>query len=128
MKLTTDEERYEALMIDYQIVELARLNEVLRRHGISDASLRQRICAEFMDSSGSFLDQGWLASAGTSERYWPELVFSRRELDPAEGLGEAEELIVPEYASNFHDYVQGALEYYFDEHGETLGPIQTGSA
>ena len=39
-----------------------------------------------------------------------------------------EELIVPEYASNFHEYVDGAIEYYFDERGESLGDIQVGSA
>ena len=128
MKITTDDERYEALMIDYQITELARLNNVLKRHGIDDLSIRRGICAEFADASGSFLDQGWMRSTADPERYWPELLFSKRALDPCEGLGKMDELVLPDYGSNFHEYVPGAIEYYFDKHQESLGDIQAGDA
>ncbi|MES2951683.1 MAG: hypothetical protein V4858_24410 [Pseudomonadota bacterium] len=125
MKIVTDEARYELLMLDYQVSEIARLNEVLRRNGIADKTLRQAICGEFADANGSFLDQGWLYKDGT-EPHFPELLFSKRPLDLGEGLGHMQELVVPEYASNFHDYVSGAIEYYFDENHESLGSIQTG--
>lgn len=128
MKITVDDERYEALMIDYQITEVARLNEVLKRHGIADPAARQSICAEFSDANGSFLDQGWLQRPSMPDHYWPELVFSTRPLDPQEGLGKIEELLLPEYASNFHEYVPGAIEYYFEENRESLGSIRVGDA
>ena len=60
MKLTIDDELYEILMIDYQITEVARLNQILLQNGIDDPALRARICTGFADSNGSYLDQGWL--------------------------------------------------------------------
>ncbi len=128
MKITTDDELYESLMAAYQITEIARLNEVLKRHGIIDAALRERICAEFADANGVFMDRGWLEAAAGADRFWPELTFSRRTLDPDDGLGDMEELLLPEYASNFHDYAQGAIEYYFEENSQSLGDIQAGYA
>ena len=127
LKIVTDEERYELLMIDYQISEVARLNDVLERNGIDDQDLRRIICGEFADANGSFLDHGWLQRNG-SGRYWPELLFSTRSLDSREGLGPMQELVVPEYSSNFHEYAPGAVEYYFNEHDESLGPIEAGDA
>jgi hypothetical protein len=126
MKITVDDELYESLMAAYQITEIARLNEVLKRHGVGDTALRERICAEFADANGVSMDRGWLEPTADAARFWPELTFSRRTLDPEEGLGAMEELVLPEYASNFHDYVQGAIEYYFEEHAQTLGEIRAG--
>ena len=54
MKITVDDERYEALMIDYQITEIARLNEVLKRHGIADPAARQSICARLVLRANDF--------------------------------------------------------------------------
>ena len=127
MKITVDEEQYELLMIDYQITEISRLNQVLKNHGIDDQGLRRAICGEFADSNGSFCDRGWL-NGEAQGRFWPELLFSRRVLDSAEGLSHMEELIIPEYASNFHEYVTSAIEYYFDESEESLTGIQVGEA
>lgn len=126
LKITVDDELYESLMAAYQITEIARLNEVLKRHGLGDAALRERICAEFADVNGVFMDRGWLETTAGADRHWPELTFSKRAVDPEEGLGDREELVLPEYASNFHDYVQGAIEYYFEEQAQSLGDIQAG--
>jgi hypothetical protein len=126
MKITVDGEQYESLMLAYQVTEIARLNEVLQRNGLSNAALRQRICAEFADANGTFLDQGWLQADAGSERYWPELLFSKRTLDPEEGLGNMEEVLVPEYASNFHECVSGNIHYYFEEQKQALGDIGVG--
>jgi hypothetical protein len=124
MKVILDDERYELLMLDYQITEIARLNEVLKQNGIKDPALRAGICAEFADANGAFLDQGWLEGEAPG-RYWPELVFSKRPRDPGEGLGGIQELVLPGYASNFHEYVSGAIEFYFEENKETIGEIRT---
>lgn len=126
-KVTADYELYELLMMDYQITEIDRLNQVLKRNRIDDPALRKSICEEFADLNGSFFDQGWLGGEAEG-RVWPEITFPRRTLDAEEGLGHMEELIVPEYASYFHEYASGAVEYYFDERGESLGHIQVGSA
>lgn len=127
MHTSIDQERYELLMIDYQITEIARLDAVLRDNGVADTGLRKRICSQFAASNGWFLDQGWL-EGGAAGRFWPELAFSTRPQDPEAGLGDISELVLPEYASSFHEYVPGAIEYYFDEHHETLGNIRTGNS
>lgn len=123
MKISNNEEQYELMMIDYQITEVSRLNEVLKRCGVKDIKLRKKICGEFADYNGSFLDQG--SFKGEADLAFPELLFSKRRVDPNEGIGEIEELIVPDYASNFHEYSFGAIEYYFDEKNEGLGEIET---
>ncbi len=127
MKVTRDEEIYELAMIDFQLSEIARLDEVLSRNGIQDRKVRMSICSEFADSNGTFLDQGWLEGEAPG-RWWPELLFSRRELEPEEGMGDMEELLAPEYASNFHEYASGAIDVYFEENNEGLGPLRTGTA
>ncbi len=124
MKVTVDDDLYEPLVIDYQITEIARLSEVLRKNGIDDAKKRRAICAEFAESNGTFLDQGWLS--GEAGKHFIELHFSTREVDSEGGLGDVVELVVPEYASNFHEYVSGGVEYYFDEESEGLGDIAVG--
>lgn len=126
MDLEVDDEAYELAMIDYQMTEIARLNEVLRRHGIDDVAARRRICAEFADASGSFLDRGWMQRGGDGPRLWPLLAFATRTLDADEGLGDAESLLLPSYASNFHEYVDGAVDSYFDEQSEQIGDLETG--
>jgi hypothetical protein len=127
MNVTTDEEAYEALMSAYQVAQIAILNQILARNGIADRALRRRICAEHADASGSLLDRGWLQTDSAAVRRWPELVFATRTLDPEAGLGPADELLAPEYASNFHEYAEGNVGYVFDEHDETAGEIRFGS-
>jgi len=121
VNVTVDDDRYELMMIDYQLTQIAHLNEVLKRNGV-DQGLRRSICSEFADSHGSFLDCG--SFSGEAGERWPEVVFSIRTLDPQEGLGPMEEAVFPEYASNFHEYASGAVDTYFDENNETLGDIE----
>lgn len=127
MKLMRDDELYELLMIDYQISEVDRLNRVLAKHGLTDSTIRAKICSEFAHTNGWFMDQGWLEGEAPG-RYWPELVFSKRSLHPEDGLGDIEELVVPSYASNLQEYAAASIDFYFHESNETLGAIRTGDA
>ena len=123
MRIVKSDE-YEEMAAVYQCLEIARLNEVLKSHGIVDAEARQVICKEYFFDSGNFLDAGWFKSGGKT--LWPELGFAERPLDPEEGLGEIKKLHLAEDFS-FHEYAGGDIEWYFVEHNEDASEIEAGS-
>ena len=121
VKINVDEEAYEEAMIDYQLVVIDILNKALIENGIEDAELRQNICSSFDSRQSPLLDQGWLK--GATEKVFPEVVFSKRTFCQDEGLLDMEEVILPEYASNFHEYGAGSLEEYFGESDQKLSNL-----
>src|SRR4028119_381187 len=64
---------YEELGMAWQSLELQRLNEALKQHGVDDKAVREAICISYGFDSDVFLDQGWLKH---DERYFlPRLCF-----------------------------------------------------
>lgn len=110
---------YEEIAATYQVLEIARLNEVLKKHGIADKTLRQEICSDFIFDSGQFLDSGWFEAKG--RRVYPELYFAERSSDAEEGLGEIGKLYVTSEYFSFHEYALGDIYQYFEEQNETSG-------
>ena len=115
---------YEEMAATFQVIEIARLNEVLKKHNIS-AEIRREICTEYAFDSGVFLDCGWLKVSG--KQVWPSLCFAEKPLDPDEGLGEMTKLYAPSQFFSFHEYAHGDIDNYFDENGETLETIEHGN-
>lgn len=119
----TREEAYEEIAATYQCLEIARLNEVLKRHGVSDKNTRTQICEEFVFESGGFLDSGWFEGHGKKVR--PQLCFVEGVKSTTE---EAEDhlLYMPSESFAFHEYANGDIHWYFDEHAENASEIKTG--
>ena len=123
---TTDDHSYEEHAAAFQCLEIARLNEVLKEHGITDPQQRQAICSAFAFSSGNFLDQGWFQSEG--RQLYPTLCFAERPCTPEVGLGAIERLHLPSSNFSFHEYAGGNSYWYFKENGESTESIPTGVA
>lgn len=116
-------DEFDEMAATYQCLEIARLNEVLKRHGIADAQTREAICKDYIFDSSHFLDAGWFKSGDRT--LWPELCFAERPLDPQEGLGDIQTLHMAEYFS-FHEYAHGDTYWYFQEHHEDASEIEIG--
>ena len=119
---TSKSDTYEKMAADYQCLEIARLNEVLKRHGVKSTVKRREICEEYCFDSGAFLDSGWLKSAG--KRVHPTLCFAERPLDRQEGLGEISKLYLPSESFAFQDYAMGNMDWYFDEQKQRMSKIK----
>ena len=103
---------YDLMASSYQVVEMARLNEVLRRHKVP-VKTRRRICETYFFGAGVFLDCGWLKAGG--KKVFPTLCFAERPVDPVEGLGGIAKLYAPSELFAFHEYVTGDLIACFAE-------------
>jgi hypothetical protein len=115
---------YEEMASTYQVIEIARLNEVLKKHKLT-AKVRRAICEAYFFDNGVFLDCGWLTAADT--KVFATLCFAERPLDPDEGLGEIETLYVPSEFFSFHEYAGGDVGVYFDEQEESVADIEHGN-
>lgn len=105
---------------DYQIVEIHRLNEILKKHGIHDKEARQRICEEHAACFGTFLDQGWFE--GEHEKVSPMIVFAQREPWTEDKAGAVKEVFFPEATSMIYEGYSESIDWYFVEHQEQLEP------
>ncbi len=103
---------YDEMAATYQLVEMARLNEVLRRHKVP-VQARRKICEIYFFGAGVFLDCGWLKVEG--KQVFPTLCFAERPVDPVEGLGGITKLYAPSEFFAFHEYVTGDIIACFDE-------------
>jgi hypothetical protein len=106
------DDAYEEMAASYQLVEMARLNEVLQKHKVP-VKTRRKICEMYFFGAGVFLDSGWLKSEG--KQVFPTLCFARRPVDPEEGLGGITKLYTPTELFAFHEYVAGDIVACFDE-------------
>jgi hypothetical protein len=75
-----EETQYDEMAALYQSLEIARLNEVLKQHGITDREQRKSICAAYFMASGQFLDDGWFRYHPWfgDRKVHPELCFSEK--------------------------------------------------
>jgi hypothetical protein len=115
---------YEEMAATYQMIEIGRLNEVLKKHYIPD-DVRREVCTDYFFDSGNFLDCGWIKVSG--RQIWPSLCFAEKPLDPNEGLGDMTKLYAPSQFFSFHEYAHGDIDNYFDENGESLQGIEHGN-
>jgi hypothetical protein len=121
-KIIRDDD-YEEIAASYQCLEIDRLNQVLKKHGIVDIGVRQKICEEYIFDSGSFLDSGWFRSG--DRILWPELCFAERK---SMGEGPIQSLHVLSEHFAFHEYAFGDGSWYFEEHNEDVSEIEHGNA
>lgn len=116
---------HEEMAMDYQCIQLARLNETLKKHGIADKDLRQQICSDYLFDQSYFFDAGWFEHNGT--RLYPQLCFAERVQDPKQNLGDVQVLHIQSQDYDLHDSVFGNSHWYFEDHQEDASEIKTGS-
>lgn len=119
------DDAYEEIAATYQCLEIERLNDVLLRNGISDKEVRKAICGEYQASVGALRDQFWFDVGGT--KVHPVVVFSTKFTgDSAEpkALGKIY-WKTPAFA--FTEYAYGDATHFFDEQGESLKDVVSGS-
>lgn len=125
---------YEELGMAWQSLEVQRLNEVLKQHGIDDKVVRQAICTAYGFDSDVFLDQGWLKHDG---RYFlprlcfveltPEAVAGAEDEDDNEDDEDSEVQALHLPSSDLHDSLHGNVDLYFNERNEEPFDIPIGS-
>ncbi|HEX8236204.1 MAG TPA: hypothetical protein VF600_09635 [Abditibacteriaceae bacterium] len=125
---------YEELGMAWQSLELRRLNEALKQHGVDDKAVREAICISYGFDCGVFLDQGWLKHDG---RYFlPRLCFIELTAVAVAGIededdneededSEVQALHLP--SSDLHDSLYSNADFYFNERNEVPFDIPTGS-
>jgi hypothetical protein len=115
-------EIHDSLCATFQTVELARLNDVLKSAGISDQSLRRRICETYFFNSGYFVDACWIGEE--ERRFRPGLYFAEVDRDGQD----LERAYVPDpsIGTMLHEYAHGAAAWLFDDHNEDASEIPTG--
>jgi len=117
------DDAYEEMGASYQCFLVQALDEALRENGVSDASVRQKVCESFLFGLGNFHDQYWFKAA--DERVFPLLCFSKTFLNldtPVEELGV---VYAPFPSFAYHEYAQGAVEGHFS--GDPACRVATGA-
>jgi hypothetical protein len=123
MAIVRDDD-YESMGTAFQLIQVELLNQALKEHGIEDPSQRQAICATYTFAFGDFLDQCWFTSEG--RRVYPMVCFAEQFPGNAEDLNELD----PIYASesfDYHEYAHGSVAYFFEDNGETIPELESGS-
>jgi len=121
----SNENEHEEMAMDYQCIQFDRLNEALKKHGITDKEIRQEICSDYLFDQSYFFDAGWFEHQG--KRLYPQLCFAERVQDPNENLGEIQALHIQSQDYDLHESVHGNAYWYYDEHQEDASEIKTGS-
>ena len=124
IEIITDGE-HEEMANTYQCLTLASLNETLKKHGIVDKDLRERICSDFLFDHCYRFDAGWFEQEGL--RLYPQLCFAERVQDPEQNLGDAQVLHIQSQDYGLHDSAFGNADWYFEDHLEDSSQIKTGS-
>ena len=124
MPLIRDDD-YEEMAATFQCIQIKELNDVLKRHGIVDAKQREEICADYLFSIGEFLDQQWFECEG--KRLHPMLCFSETFLNTDTNPEDLGDLYLCSDMFSYHEYAHGNISYFFEEHGETIPDLVTGS-
>jgi hypothetical protein len=122
MNTVQDGSLHDELRAVYQSLDVARLNEALKKHGIQDPALRQKICGDYLFDAGYFLDSGWLAH--NDRRFKPGVYFAG--LD-AQGRATGEVVMPdPKMGTSFHEFAGGTADWLFEVVNEDVSDINTG--
>ena len=76
---TIKDPQYGLLAAKYQLLEMARLNNALRKNGVSDKSVRYQICSDYFFSHGLLLDSDGEAFVWQGKQLHPLLCFAERQ-------------------------------------------------
>ncbi len=114
---------HDRVLVKYQALELARLNQTLQDSGISDVAVRRKICERYFFDSGYFIDSCWLSEQG--RRFQPGIYFT--EISGGEQSTGTIFLLDLTVGTMLHEYAHGAAAWLFDDHNEDSAEIEVGS-
>jgi hypothetical protein len=118
-----DGDLHDRVLVRYQALELARLNQTLQDSGISDVAVRRDICERYFFDAGYFIDSCWLSERG--RRFQPGIYFTEISGDQQR----TGSLLLPDLTvgTMLHEYAHGAAAWLFDDHNEDSSEIEVGS-
>ena len=115
---------YEEMWSSYQCVQVAVLDAALRRFGITDVKVLQKVCESFLFEMGNLHDQGWIRPSGGSEPVYPLLCFSKRFLNTDTPIDELGDVYAPSPGFSFHEYAHGNAGLLYE--GDPAAQVETG--
>jgi hypothetical protein len=119
------DDAYEEVAATYQLIQVFTLNEVLKVGGITSIKTRRKICEQFAFAMGNFHDQYWFKSG--DQKYYPLLCFSEKFLNTDTKVAALGKVLAPSSFFAFHEYVSGAIHWYFTQSKEDASEIEAGT-
>src|SRR5262245_54751857 len=119
-----DHKDYSHLMNQYLLVQAWSLNNVLKGCGVSSASQRRDICAQFGLSMGQLFDSEWLRVK--DKKYFPLLMFSERFLSSRRTIDQVGALLGPNKLDEFHPLGIEAATVLFRDQNESIDQKSVG--
>jgi hypothetical protein len=117
------EREYGSMASTYQMVEIDRLNTILRARGIEDKGTRHQICSDYFFPNGLFLDQDGDPFLWKGKLFHPVLAFAERKIDEQGAHTEIENLHVDDHA-NLYWSAEANLNQYFNKLNEDIRTIK----
>jgi hypothetical protein len=110
------------LAAKYQLLEMARLNDALRKNGISDKSVRYQICSDYFFSHGLLLDSDGDSFAWQGKQLHPLLCFAERHYTDKGGAPVCS--IHWEDHANLYWQTEASLDQLFNKLNEDISDLE----
>jgi hypothetical protein len=113
---------YQLLAAKYQLLEMARLNNVLRKNGIVEKSKRYQICSDYFFPHGLLLDSDGESFAWQGKRLHPVLCFAERHY--TEKGGAPLRTIHCDDHANLYWQTEASLDQLFNKLNEDVSAVE----
>jgi len=119
------EDTYEDMAATFQVYMIHLLNDSLKKAGIKDKEKRKGIINDYASSFSIWKDQYWFKDT-EGNKVFPCISFSEK--GPASDLEikELGDVYFPSNMFSFREYLNGDLDYYFEEINEDISQIESG--
>lgn len=111
----------EELLVNFVILQIEKLNLVLKENGIVKKELRQKICEEFFFQFSEFIDTCYLRK--DNKMFSPVICFGEFQNKENLLLNEISKLHIPTKAISLHESALGNSDWYFEEANEDTSEI-----
>ena len=123
METIEDPLNYSRLIAKYQLLEMARLNKYLRKHGVSDGAVRYRICSDFFSGHGLLLDADGNPFPWEGKKLHPILCFAERYPHPDKKSPHLRKIYL-DYHANLYWQTEVSLRLLFNKSDEELSKFE----
>lgn len=111
----------EELLINFVILQVEKLNLVLKENGIAEKDIRQKICEEFFFEFSESIDSCYLSKE--EKVFSPMICFGEFQNKESLLIDEVNKLHVPTKAISLHESALGNSDWYFEEANEDTSEI-----
>jgi hypothetical protein len=123
METIEDPLNYARLVAEYQLLEMARLNKYLRKHGVADRGVRYRICSDFFFGHGLLLDSDGHPFPWEGKALHPILCFAERYASGDEKPYHLRKVYLENHA-NLYWQTEVSLRLLFEKSDEELSEFE----